>query len=214
MVPLILVRHGQATHHIDGTTGGWTDSVLTELGERQVQLLADRLQQELQDIPLRLVSSDLQRARQTASPIAEALDLTPEFTPALREYNNGQAAGLSREDAEQLRTPLNGDALNWRPFPDAETWREFYERVTQYLERRLSTEQVPCLLVSHIGTINNIILWWMQVDVDRKRPWIAFEVAPASLTILRHNRYAEPMLGLLNDTAHLYVENLAPSLRL
>ena len=29
---IILVRHGEATHHTQRLTGGWTDSQLTEKG--------------------------------------------------------------------------------------------------------------------------------------------------------------------------------------
>ncbi len=214
MLPLILIRHGQASHHVDGTTGGWTDSTLTELGHRQVALLATRLQQCLHGVPLRLISSDLRRTRQTTRPLAEALNVTPEFTPALREFNNGRAADIPRKEAEQLRVPLEGNPLDWRPYPESETWREFYQRIGEYMAELLTHQETPCLLVSHIGAINNIILWWMQVDVESRRPWIVFEVSPASLSILRHNRHAEPMLSRLNDTAHLYAENLAPPLRL
>jgi probable phosphoglycerate mutase len=212
MLPLILIRHGQASHHVDGTTGGWTDSTLTELGHRQVALLAERLQRQLHDVPLRLISSDLRRTRQTTQPLAEALNVTPEFTPALREFNNGRAAGISREEAEQLRAPLEGNPLDWRPYPESETWREFYHRIAEYLEELIAKQERPFLLVSHIGTINNIILWWMKVNVDLQRPWLVFEVSPASLSILRYNHHAEPMLSRLNDTAHLYTEELAPPL--
>ena len=40
---IILVRHGEATHHTEHLTGGWTDSDLTEAGRRQLEALAAKL---------------------------------------------------------------------------------------------------------------------------------------------------------------------------
>ena len=40
---ILLVRHGEATHHTEHLTGGWTDSVLTEKGKSQMRFLAAKL---------------------------------------------------------------------------------------------------------------------------------------------------------------------------
>ena len=40
---IILVRHGEATHHTEHFTGGWTDSVLTDKGRRQIEAAAEKL---------------------------------------------------------------------------------------------------------------------------------------------------------------------------
>ena len=40
---IILVRHGEATHHTQHLTGGWTDSVLTEKGKAQLAAAAAML---------------------------------------------------------------------------------------------------------------------------------------------------------------------------
>ena len=34
---IYLVAHGEARHHVEGLVGGWYDSDLTELGQRQAQ---------------------------------------------------------------------------------------------------------------------------------------------------------------------------------
>ena len=44
---IILVRHGEATHHTQHLTGGWTDSDLTEAGRGQLRALADKLAQRI-----------------------------------------------------------------------------------------------------------------------------------------------------------------------
>ena len=204
MSTFILIRHGQSEHHVNGMTGGWTDSPLTARGRQQAARLAARLKDALAEHPLRLISSDLTRTRQTAEIISAPLNLPIELAPALREYNNGQAAGLTRADAQLLRAPIPHNPLDGRPFPDAENWWEFYQRVTDYLE---GLEQNPAqivLLVTHFGTINNILVWWLQLPISTKRrPWTYAQVDPTSLTVLRTNAQGERLLARLNDTAHL-----------
>lgn len=39
---IILVRHGEATHHTAHLTGGWTDSDLTEKGRQQIRACAEK----------------------------------------------------------------------------------------------------------------------------------------------------------------------------
>ena len=49
---IILVRHGEATHHTEHFTGGWTDSELTERGKQQMQDLAEVLVKEFAGHPV------------------------------------------------------------------------------------------------------------------------------------------------------------------
>ena len=42
---IILVRHGEATHHTEHLTGGWTDSELTAAGKVQLQAVASQISQ-------------------------------------------------------------------------------------------------------------------------------------------------------------------------
>lgn len=204
MPTLILIRHGQSAHHVNGMTGGWTDSPLTTRGRQQTTLLAARLTAALAGRPLRLISSDLTRAQQTAALIGAPLGLATELTPALREYNNGRAAGMTRTAAQILRCPIPHAPLDGRPFPEAETWREFYQRVSGYLAELVTEPEEITLLVSHFGTINNIIIWWLRLPINnQRRPWTYCEVDPTSLTVLRTNPQGEHVLVRLNDTAHL-----------
>ena len=40
---IILVRHGEATHHTLKLTGGWTDSVLSDKGRWLIEMAAKKL---------------------------------------------------------------------------------------------------------------------------------------------------------------------------
>lgn len=213
MKSLLLIRHGESEHHVNGLTGGWTDTPLTERGHQQVALLANRLREELSGIPARLFCSDLLRAVQAAQAIGEELQLQVEYLPELREFNNGSAAGKSLDEAELLAIAPSEPLVEWRPYPGAENWREFYARVTGVMERLTQKQDRLYILVTHGGTIGNIIAWWLHLEIDCA-PRVSFEAGPASITVLRLNEWKERTISRLNDTAHLYKAGMEERLHL
>ena len=198
---LLLVRHGEAEHHIREITGGWTDTELTELGRRQVQLLAERLGRELSGVPLLLATSRLRRAIQTAEILSQNLAVDYEIHPALVDLNNGIAAGKTHAEAKTLALQPVEPLLDWQPYPEAESWRQFYNRVAGYMQAYINGQSSTALLVTHAANIHGMVAWWLGVPVE-SRTHIA--VGPASLTVLNLNRWQERTLERLNDCAHLY----------
>lgn len=75
MKEIIVIQHCQSEHHINGMTGGWTDTPLTELGRRQAGCIGKRLSNEILSTEYTMYSSDLLRASQTADIIAQHLAL-------------------------------------------------------------------------------------------------------------------------------------------
>jgi probable phosphoglycerate mutase len=211
---IMLIRHGQSTHHLNDLTGGWTDSDLTALGRRQAACLASRLKRELAAVPCRLCCSDLKRARQTADIIAQETGAALQLVPALREINNGIAAGKTKKEAQQYaRTPPTGKPLlDWQMYPQAETWRQFYARVAACMARLISDQDRLLVLVTHGGTIINVVAWWLRLEVEMLSQ-VSFDAAPTSVSVLRVNQWNERTIGRLNDTAHLYAAGLADNLR-
>src|SRR6266851_3214768 len=78
---LLLVRHGQTHTSRDDTFCGVTEVPLTSIGCSQSQYLAERLRREHVDA---LYCSPQQRARETAAPIAHALEKEIRTRSALR----------------------------------------------------------------------------------------------------------------------------------
>lgn len=171
------------------------------MGRRQAVCLAERLQRELAGRACRHYCSELKRAAQTAQAIAQATGIEPNVDDGLKEFNNGLAAGKSRREAEQIALPMTEPRIDWRPYPQAETWREFYQRVAGCMER-LTQDPTPLLLVTHGGTIMQILAWWLDLDMDQLSR-VSFIAEPASLSVLRINLWNEHVLERLNDTAHL-----------
>jgi len=95
---LVLVRHGETDWNLAARAQGHADIPLNATGRAQACAVASVL---VGFEPVRLWSSDLMRARQTADAIAEATGLTVECDPRLREYDAGERSGLTHEEAAQ-----------------------------------------------------------------------------------------------------------------
>jgi probable phosphoglycerate mutase len=201
----ILVRHCQSEHYVNGLTGGWTDTPLTELGREHAVLLAGRVRQEIADGSCVLFTSDLKRAAETAAYIGGVIGKEPVTEPGLREFNNGIAAGLTETEAAKIRAPepsVEG-TVDYRPFAGGETWREFYARVAACLERLVQAEQENVILVAHGGTVLNTIAWWLYLDADALAR-VSFRTSPGGITVLTTNRWNERVLDTLSSMEHLH----------
>jgi broad specificity phosphatase PhoE len=99
-IELLLVRHGQSTWNAVGRWQGQADPPLSELGQRQAEAAARRLEARSRHPVERVVTSDLVRARRTAEVIAAALGVVLEVEPRLRERSAGEWTGLTRAEIE------------------------------------------------------------------------------------------------------------------
>jgi probable phosphoglycerate mutase len=196
---IILIRHAQATNNLPNSVkGGWSDVELTELGIRQAEAVAERLSNELEgNIPV--YSSDLRRARQTVEIICKRLEAIPLYVLELREHNAGIASGMNRKKAEKLWVNKDTPTLDTRPWPEAESWGEFYTRVSTFMDKLCITEE-SVLIVSHGGTIRNIIRWWLGIPRSDHFK-VSFDTANTSVTVLDTPDNVR-RVERLNDTAH------------
>jgi len=206
MRELILVRHGEPTHVRDGLTGGWTDSALTELGRVQAAATGGRLAEMFAQRPFAFYSSDLRRARETAEIISEHVGIPALLESGLREFNNGEAANKTLAETEgMVTTPPEAReaALDWAPYPGSETWRTMTVRVGECLDTIAREAASTALIVSHGGSGQAVITWWLGLtDLVGERA-IAFDLDLCSITHLTLNRWEERTITKLNDMAHL-----------
>jgi probable phosphoglycerate mutase len=94
---LLLVRHGASEWSHLGRYQGHQSVPLSPLGLEQVRALTEELYQYK---PERIISSDLQRARQTAEIIAKYWMLEIHYDVRLRELDCGNWAGLTEAEIE------------------------------------------------------------------------------------------------------------------
>ena len=204
----MLIRHGQAQHLTGDLTGGWTDTELTALGRRQAEVLASRLKDELEGAPCTMYCSDLKRAAKTAEIIGYELGLTPIPSEALRELNTGIAAGMTKEEARHHFIKPTEPLVDWQCYPGAETWRQFYMRVSNFLDNLPKNQDAPLMFVTHGGTIINIVAWWLGLDLETISR-VTFKTSPASISVLGTTDLRERAIFSLNDFAHLYSAGLS-----
>jgi broad specificity phosphatase PhoE len=95
---LIVVRHGRTAWNATGRYQGHADRPLDATGRAQAAGLVPVLAPLR---PVRIVTSDLRRARDTAAPLARASGLALHPDPGLREVDVGAWEGLTRAEAAE-----------------------------------------------------------------------------------------------------------------
>lgn len=109
MTTLYLVRHGETEDNVRQIMQGQTQGELTEHGREQARQVADRLASKPIDA---IVSSDLQRAVQTAEIIAEPHGLPINQTTLLRERDWGGFTGRFIPDLKDEVWPEDIESLD------------------------------------------------------------------------------------------------------
>lgn len=153
-VELTLVRHGESDWNDQEVIQGQNDTArLTGLGRHQARAVAAQLRGSTYD---RLISSDLERARETATIIAEELDLKVEVDTLLRERSLGVFEGGPSSNLTSECTGIKGQVLvdpDARP-SQGESFQDVVTRADQFLDdvgERWPNERL--LVVTHGGMI-------------------------------------------------------------
>jgi probable phosphoglycerate mutase len=156
---LLFIRHGETDWNRQQRFQGQLDVPLNELGHAQARRLAARLAAEKPDA---FFSSDLQRALQTAAPLAVHWTLQPTPLTGLREQRFGMLEGLDVPTIQQQHPDLwqrwlehHGDYA----LPEGgESLRQFHARVLAAV-RQLAEQCVGLrvAVVTHGGVLD--MLW-------------------------------------------------------
>jgi probable phosphoglycerate mutase len=105
---LVMLRHGQTEFNADTRMQGQLDTQLSELGRAQAVAAAEVLGKRQ---PLLIVSSDLQRAYDTAVVLGERTGLPVRVDTRLRETHLGDWQGMTHA---QIDAEVPGARLAWR----------------------------------------------------------------------------------------------------
>ncbi len=118
---VVLWRHGRTEWNVAGRVQGQTDTALDEVGVRQAAAAAARLASLR---PVRILSSDLQRARHTAEELSRLTGVPVELDERLREMNFGEREGLTWKESWERFPDLMKAVLEDREerFPGADTF--------------------------------------------------------------------------------------------
>lgn len=153
-----LIRHGESEGNVRRAFCGWTDVPLTEKGEAQAQALASALPTPR---PYHLVSSDLQRARETARLLAEGWSVSLTEDRAFREMHFGAFENRTWEGITEKYPAL---AERWSSdwfhsaAPEGESMAALYDRVLPAYRELLTRWKDTCWgLVAHSGVLQAIL---------------------------------------------------------
>jgi len=171
---IVLVRHGQTAANIAGLLVGRQDVLLTELGHQQARRAAEALAPLA---PEALVSSPLQRARQTAKPIAERTLLLPDVEDDIAEFGFGDFEGWTEKDAlashPHLRPLITGEAHPDEQWPNGESGTSFVTRIFEGMGRIVAEHpNQRVIVVTHGGVIGSWVARMAEASATSFFPYL------------------------------------------
>jgi broad specificity phosphatase PhoE len=175
-----LVRH--AAHDRVGTVlcGRMPEVRLGAAGKAQAQRLSERLANE--NIAS-VQTSPLERAMETADPIATRLGQSLNVCDAITEIDFGSWSGMSFEalESDPRWEDWNKVRSIARP-PQGETMLEAQARIVSGIEQlRVAHPDKAVILVSHSDVIKAALLYHLGLPIDA---YCRFDIDPASISTL------------------------------
>jgi len=181
---LLFIRHGQTTWNVEHRLPGQLSGIpLTEAGCEQ----AERLAEALKILPITaVISSPLERARETAGYLARARELPVMLEDDLKDTDVGQWAGKNYNE-------LRKEDPAWKEFvrdptiaPDGvENFPQVQQRVVAAVERWLKREETgnyPAF-VAHADVIKLLLAHYMGTETARAG-WLFIDNASVSIVEL------------------------------
>lgn len=168
---IFLVRHGEAA----ASWGDHPDPGLSELGHAQARAVSTVL---IERGAQRVVSSPMQRCRETAAPLAQRLNLSADISPAVSE----------------ITTPVGvTDRVNWLQNLMKGQWTDEMLPFCNTAEDYVESCQSGTVIFSHFVAINAVV-----GRLSDKQDVLVFRPGYCSVTALKRD----------SSTGKLYVEQL------
>ncbi len=195
MTTFLLIRH--ATNDMVGKAlAGWTPNVhLNEEGQAQALKLAERLG----EVPLKAIySSPLERAVETAQPLAEQLGLEILIHAGVGEIQFGEWTGRTIKELADSPTWTNIQRFpSGTRIPGGETLREMQNRVVDALEAlRVAHPNDIIAIFAHADVVKAMVAHYLGVHLDLFQRIV---ISPASVSIVTVGD-SGPHVLCVNDT--------------
>lgn len=198
MTTILLIRHGENSFVGKRMAGRLPDVFLNEKGQKQAEALVSALQKA----PIKAVySSPLERAQQTAAPLARALDLEVQSAPGMMELDMGDWQGRT---LKQLRRLKAWKVVQSRPstfrFPGGETFLEAQSRAVAELKaiaERHPEDLVACF--SHGDVIRLVTAFFLDIPLDSFQ---RLGADTASITVLHLGKDGGVAVPRINQVTH------------
>lgn len=202
MTQLLLIRHAVNDIMKTKRLAGWMPDVhINEEGQQQAEALAERLGH----LPISAIySSPLDRTRETAVPLAHALNLEVHVREGLGEVQYGDWTGQSLDELGKLEA--------WRivqvypsgmRFPGGETIREMQARIVNELEAIAADHPREIVAIfSHADVIKAALAHFLGVHLDLFQRIV---IDPVSVSVVAVSPYG-PRVVRVNDNGPLKLE--------
>lgn len=196
---ILLVRHGQTTYNVEGRLPGQLPGIsLTEEGRRQAHAAAVALSA----VPLSAVlSSPLERARDTATILARGWNLPVREDPRLMDTNVPRWAGQKLDDVNKQDPAWKAFLANpTEPPEDVESFTSVQARAVAAIEEALADSTLGSYIavVAHADVVKLIVAHYTNVPLLTAR---FLSVDNASLSALAFTENSPPHLLAMNWTA-------------
>ncbi|WP_392891888.1 bifunctional RNase H/acid phosphatase [Streptomyces sp. LN699] len=201
---LVLLRHGETalTPQKRFSGSGGTDPELSPAGRRQAAAVAEAL--AARGTVQAVVSSPLQRCRETAQAVADRLGLPVAIEEGLRETDFGAWEGLT---FAEVRARFPDDLQAWLDSPKAaptgggESFATVTRRVSAARDRLVSAHAGrTVLVVTHVTPVKTLVRLALGAPPESL---FKMELSAASLSAVAYYADGNASVRLLNDTGHL-----------
>lgn len=199
---ILLVRHGQTPTTGKVLPGRAKGLHLAEVGLQQAELAAERISQ-LNTIDA-IYSSPLERAKETAAPIAKACGLKTQVERGLFECDFGEWTGA---ELKKLMKLPEWQTVQRAPstfrFPGGESFTEMQTRMVTSLDKlRARHPGGTIVCVSHADTIKAAVAHALGTHIDLFQRIV---ISPASVSaVLWHS--GGPVVLAVNSTGRSLTE--------
>lgn len=183
MPTLLLIRHGENDYLAKNKLPGHIPGIhLNERGREQAAELANTLG----NLPIKAIySSPLERAIETAQPLAQSLRLGIQVRPDLTDTDPGEWAGRSWKILSRTKLwKVIQNTPSQAQFPGGETFIHAQERVVGALDAILSAHKKDELIavVCHGDPIKLFMAYFLSIPLDNFQ---RITISTGSVTILK-----------------------------
>lgn len=196
MTTILLIRHGENNMVGKRLAGRLPGVHLNDRGKQQAQQLA----QVLGPAPIKAIySSPLERAVETAQPLADALSLSIQIEPDLIElgYGDWQGKTLKQLTRRKLWKTVQ-DAPSQMRFPNGESFVEVQTRAVAALDRIAAAHEERDLVAcfSHGDVVRLVVAHYLGMPLDAFQRLAA---STASINVIHINPKGRPMVLHVNQ---------------
>lgn len=202
MTQILLIRHAVNDVMKAKKLAGWMPEVhINEEGRAQAEAVAERLRH----LPIRAIyASPLERTRETAEPLAQALELEVQVREGLGEVKYGEWTGQSLEELAKLDAwkvvQLYPSGMR---FPGGEAIREMQARIVNELDAIAADHPRDIVAIfSHADVIKAALAHYLGVHLDLFQRIV---INPTSVSVVRLTPYG-PQVLRINDDGPLQLE--------